>query len=191
MVVSDDGMQSPDLQPDRLVVILRAEDPWGNGRRLPAGPLREGPECLDRADVIVWHGLDQGEPQLPPEADERWVAAWYEVALPDLEDGRSIGLCTSIADPVRFKRSVRAQGIDFAECVFRADHRALPLEDLDRSKTWLTTEKDWARHVHHAPKDLDLRVVRLHLRWADTGRQIEALLEGLFQGEVDTREPGQ
>ena len=188
---SDDGMQSPDLNPDKLIIVLRAEDPWGNGLRLPAGPLREGPECLARADLIVWHGLDQGQPDLPADADSHWVAAWYELVLPDLSGVQSLGLCTSIADPERFRRSVRAQGVDVCELVVRTDHRPLPLADLDRSKTWLTTEKDWARHRHDAPSDLDLRVVRLHLRWADNGDQIEGLLEGLFQGEVDSREPGQ
>ena len=190
-VVSDDGMQSPDLYPDRLIVVLRAEDPWGNGLRLPAGPLREGPECLERADLVVWHGLDRGEPELPAEADARWVAAWYEIDLPDLEDARAIGLCTSIADPERFRRSVRAQGIDVGELIARGDHRALPLQDLDRSRTWLTTEKDYARHLHDVPEDLDLRCVHLRLRWGDSGGQIEALLEGLFQGEVDSEESGQ
>ena len=190
-VVSDDGMQSPDLQPDRLIVVLRAEDPWGNGLRLPAGPLREGPECLVRADLIVWHGLDRGQPELPPEADKRWVSAWYELILPDLDGSQTIGLCTSIADPERFRRSVRAQGLEESECVFGGDHRPLPLGDLDRSKTWLTTEKDWARHIHNVPRDLDLRPVGLRLRWADGGRQIEDLLEGLFQGEVGSSKTGQ
>ena len=99
VVVSDDGMQSPDLRADQLVVVLRAEDPWGNGRRLPAGPLREGPECLERADLIVWHGLDLGAPELPAQADERWVSAWYELELPDLDRTQRIGLCTSIMIP--------------------------------------------------------------------------------------------
>jgi len=191
IAVSDDGMQSPDLNPDRLLVVLRAEDPWGNGQRLPAGPLREGPECLERAHVIVWHGLDQGPPELPSDADERWVGAWYELMMPDLDAGKAVGLCTSIADPERFRRSVIGQGVKPTDWVSRSDHRRLPLTELDRSKTWLTTEKDWARHAHEIPQGLDLRVVRLGLRWSDQGRRIEAMLDELAKAEVDTGSSGQ
>ncbi len=190
IAVSDDGMQSPDLLPSLLIVVLRAEDPWGNGQRLPAGPLREGPESLERADLIVWHGLDQGAPHLPADADERWVTAWYELQLPDLDPGKPIGLCTSIADPERLRRSVIGQGVEPTDWVVRGDHRRLPLNDLDRSKTWLTTAKDWARHAHEVPAGLDLRVVGLVLRWSDNGRQIEAMLDALVQAEVDTRSSG-
>ena len=191
MAISDDGMQTPDLRADGLVVVLRAEDPWGNGRRLPAGPLREGPECLARADLIVWHGLDQGEMPLPAEADERWVLAWYQVVAPDLADAKPLGLCTAIADPDRLARSLEAQGLEFGARVYRRDHSALPLAQLDRGRTWITTEKDMARHAHELPAGLDLRAATLSLNWGDEGAKVEALLSRLMQAEVDTDEGAQ
>ena len=191
VVVSDDGMQSPDLRADQLVVVMRAEDPWGNGRRLPAGPLREGPECLERADLIVWHGLDLGAPELPAQADERWVSAWYELELPDLDRTQRIGLCTSIADPERFRRSVEAQGLPVDQLVTRADHRRLPLAALDRNLTWLTTEKDMARHHHELPAGLDLRVVGLRLCWGDPQGRVDQLLHRALKRDVDTEESSQ
>jgi len=70
-----------------------------HGRRLPAGPLREGPSCLERADLIVWHGLDLGLQALPAEADDRWVAAAYDAVVPAIAPERSVGIATAIADP--------------------------------------------------------------------------------------------
>ena len=184
--VSDDGMQSPDLRPDKLVVVLRAEDPWGNGKRLPAGPLREGPECLERADIVVWHGLDLGPQPLPTEADERWVGAHYDVEVPRLEPGQPFGLVSGIADPERLLRSLAAAGLEPTTQVFRGDHRALPLADLDREMPWITTSKDLARHPDR-PEGLDLRPMLVRLRWADDGAAIDALLADL----VDSGAAGQ
>jgi tetraacyldisaccharide 4'-kinase len=190
-VVSDDGMQSPDLRPDALLVVLRAEDPWGNGKRLPAGPLREGPECLARADLVVWHGLDHGPAALPPEADERWVGAHYEVLMPPLAPHERVGMATAIADPERLLRSLARHGVEPEQKCIRRDHGALPLTSLDPSLVWLTTSKDLARHRGRVPEGLDLRCVEVRLCWSDEGQQVEALIERLMRPEVDTGEAGQ
>jgi len=53
VLVLDDGFQYVQLSRSLDVVVLDARMPLGNGRLLPAGPLREPPEALDRAHVIV------------------------------------------------------------------------------------------------------------------------------------------
>jgi tetraacyldisaccharide 4'-kinase len=51
--VLDDGFQHLRLARDLNVVTLDATDPWGGGRLLPAGRLREPPRGLARADCVV------------------------------------------------------------------------------------------------------------------------------------------
>jgi len=51
--VLDDGFQHLRLARDLNVVTLDASDPWGGGRLLPAGRLREPRRGLQRADCIV------------------------------------------------------------------------------------------------------------------------------------------
>lgn len=51
--VLDDGFQHLQLARDVDIVLLDAKDPFGGGRLLPAGRLRESRTALDRADVIV------------------------------------------------------------------------------------------------------------------------------------------
>jgi tetraacyldisaccharide 4'-kinase len=181
VAVSDDGMQSPDLRPDGLVVVLRAEDPWGNGRILPAGPLREGPECLARADLVVWHGQDLGEQPLPPEADARWVSAWYAVRS-DLRAGQEVGVVTAIADPGRLVRTVEALGCRVVTRRVAPDHRRLPWKNLDPKIHWVTTSKDEARREVDLPDELALSVVGLAVEWADGGAAIEALIDRVITG---------
>ena len=55
-IVLDDGLQHRTLRKDLEIVMARARRPWGNGRLLPAGPLREPLQALARADLVVAAG---------------------------------------------------------------------------------------------------------------------------------------
>ena len=51
--ILDDGFQHHRLERDINIVTIDVTDPWGGGRLLPAGLLREPPEALKRADAVV------------------------------------------------------------------------------------------------------------------------------------------
>jgi tetraacyldisaccharide 4'-kinase len=53
VIVLDDGFQHRQLARDVDLVLLDAQDPFGNGWTLPAGKLRETKGALKRADVIL------------------------------------------------------------------------------------------------------------------------------------------
>ena len=53
VAILDDGFQHRGLAREMDIVLLDAADPLGGGRGLPAGWLREPPEGLARADLIV------------------------------------------------------------------------------------------------------------------------------------------
>ena len=53
LIILDDGFQHVRLARDLNIVVVDATNPWGNGRLLPAGNLRESPDQLARADCIV------------------------------------------------------------------------------------------------------------------------------------------
>lgn len=53
VVLLDDGFQHRRLARDLDLVLLDAEAPFGNGRLLPRGPLREPPAVLHRADAFI------------------------------------------------------------------------------------------------------------------------------------------
>jgi tetraacyldisaccharide 4'-kinase len=61
--VLDDGFQHMRLRRDADIVLIDAQNPFGNGRLLPAGRLREPMSALGRADVVVITRSD-GAPEL-------------------------------------------------------------------------------------------------------------------------------
>src|SRR5215510_9659010 len=59
--VLDDGFQHLRLARDLNIVTIDATNPWGGGRLLPYGRLRENREGLSRADCVVITRCDQAD----------------------------------------------------------------------------------------------------------------------------------
>lgn len=60
-IILDDGFQHRRLKRDLDIVLLDAANPFGNRRIFPRGILREPPESLKRADIIVFTKIDKGK----------------------------------------------------------------------------------------------------------------------------------
>ncbi|GMO67607.1 MAG: tetraacyldisaccharide 4'-kinase [Endomicrobiia bacterium] len=56
--VLDDGFQHWSIKRDLDVVCINAANPFGNGMLIPAGILREKPEALKRADIVIITNAD-------------------------------------------------------------------------------------------------------------------------------------
>ena len=54
LIVTDDGLQHYRLARDLELVLIDAARGLGNGRCLPAGPLREPPERLGEVDAVLF-----------------------------------------------------------------------------------------------------------------------------------------
>jgi tetraacyldisaccharide 4'-kinase len=59
ILLLDDGFQHLGIFRDLDIVVIDSTDPFGNGRLLPAGILREPLTSLERADVFVLTKIDQ------------------------------------------------------------------------------------------------------------------------------------
>lgn len=56
--VLDDGFQHLQLERDLNLLLIDASDPWGGGKLLPSGRLREPLEQIKRADAVVLTRVD-------------------------------------------------------------------------------------------------------------------------------------
>lgn len=77
-VIVDDGFSHRALARDLDLVLLDARRPFGNGRCLPAGPLREPPEALARAHAVVLSRADRADAEGRRRAREQVRAAGFE-----------------------------------------------------------------------------------------------------------------
>ena len=155
LVVSDDGLQHLRLAADYRIVVVDGERGFGNGRLLPAGPLREPIAALRRTDAVVVNGavLDAAalrgahsqalrvEMRLVPGAA---VMLSGEARRP-LEEFRHtpVHAVAGIGNPARFFHMLRAIGLQIVEHAF-ADHHPLLATDLEFGDDLpvLMTEKD-------------------------------------------------
>ncbi|MEE8247033.1 MAG: tetraacyldisaccharide 4'-kinase [Alphaproteobacteria bacterium] len=157
VVLMDDGHQNPTLHKDLALVVVDAAYGIGNGRVIPAGPLREPAAAgLERADAVVLMGPARRE------AVERGVRAsgkpvlWAQL-VPAPEGYRladqAVVAFAGIGRPAKFFESLRNLGCRvLAAHAFPDHHRyqgdevmALVEEAAAAGARLVTTEKDYVR----------------------------------------------
>jgi tetraacyldisaccharide 4'-kinase len=159
VLVCDDGLQHYALARDIELVVFD-ERGVGNGRLLPAGPLREPVSRARRADAVLQNGLApstapqhwaparQFAMQLSPGRAYQLVKPAHTRALAELPGPRRLA-AAGIGNPARFFAMLAAHGVN-AETLALADHfdyRTNPF--LQRSADCiLITEKDAVKCAH-------------------------------------------
>lgn len=146
VVLCDDGLQHYALERDFEIAVVDGARGLGNGRRLPAGPLREAAARLDGVDAVVVNGPGferegalrmQVEPVAVVSLDGRQRRALADFA------GRPVVAAAAIGNPARFFGSLRAAGLVVEERPFR-DHATIAPAALGErgGRPLLMTRKD-------------------------------------------------
>ena len=156
VLLSDDGLQHYALARNFEIAVFDSRGA-GNGRMMPAGPLREPLSRLAEVEAIVLNGRDTAMPSLPAGVDtlhppyrmELVPGDIYRVNDPSTKRsvesfrGRRLTAAAGIGNPQRFFALLRSVGLSF--------HR-MPLDDHHHyrdnpfagrnSEAVLMTEKD-------------------------------------------------
>jgi tetraacyldisaccharide 4'-kinase len=167
-IVCDDGLQHLRLARDCEIIVVDGERGFGNGRLLPAGPLRERTSHLARADALICNGSASErlwaeragvhakrflEMRLAPGA-VRPVASLAARSVTgagisrSLEEfrGQRVHAVAGIGNPGRFFRLLTAHGVEPIERPFPDHHPFRPGElAFDDGLPVLMTEKDAVR----------------------------------------------
>lgn len=130
VILSDDGLQHHRLARDVEIVLVDGMLGFGNGRLLPAGPLREHPARLERADlVLVRDGRDGGKRHGFRVEPVRFRRLGSEESAPiDAFAGREAIAAAAIARPERFFADLEALGVQLRLRLPLPDHA--PLREL-------------------------------------------------------------
>jgi tetraacyldisaccharide 4'-kinase len=167
VLVMDDGHQNFSLAKDLSLIVVDAEQKFGNGRLLPAGPLREFVhQGLARANAIVI----LGEETLPNGFSIPVLRAHLEpTAVNDLRSSRVIAFA-GIGRPEKFFRTLRACGAEIVHAATFGDHHRFTQSEIsslrrkaqDDHAVLVTTEKDYVRlgsGARHGIRVLPVRAV--------------------------------
>lgn len=186
VLVMDDGLQNPGLHKDVSLLVIDGGFGFGNGRVLPAGPLREpaaaaAARCT--AAVLIGQDLHDASATLPPGLPVLRARLESGPEAADLR-GRRVFAFAGIARPEKFFISLQEVGAVLAGSESFPDHHKFAPRALSRllaraarlGAMPVTTTKDAVR----LPPEVRgvVRVLGVRLAWEDPGA-IAALLDRL------------
>jgi tetraacyldisaccharide 4'-kinase len=173
LAIMDDGFQNPSLRKDISLIVVDGEVGLGNGRVMPAGPLREDPKrALARADAIVVMGEDRvGVAARLGAMAGRALPIFGARLAPRAETAslaeRRVYAFAGIARPEKFFASLRAAGCEIVGMKAFPDHYTFRNGDVAALKTaakavgaqLVTTEKDFVRLSRDDAVDIEVFAV--------------------------------
>jgi len=153
VVICDDGLQHYALARDLEIAVIDGERRFGNGRLLPAGPLRETPDRLAAVGAIVVNGGAAAAGEFAMRLEPGDAVRIRDGATAPLAAfaGSAVHGVAGIADPARFFRMLRGAGLEVIEHPLD-DHAGLDAPEVrfaDRNPV-LMTEKDAVKCAHLA-----------------------------------------
>lgn len=203
-IILDDAFQNRETPRDLDILLLDRERPFGRGGLMPLGSLRERPEAIRRADIIIFTRANSD--QVPEEAtglvsgkhiffsNHRPVRligrSGEEIPLETLR-GRKLALLSGIARPGSFEDMIQSLGTEPSLSFRFADHHEYRQGDirwmLDRMEEGtlvVTTEKDMAKVGSLFPADIDIAALEIAMEIRGLDRLIEQIEnQRRFSGE--------
>lgn len=147
IVISDDGLQHYRLWRDLEIAMLDGTRRLGNGRCLPAGPLREPPERLSEVDFVM---VTEGKTH-PGEYAVRLRMGHIQPVNDSVQlqqsitefSGKRVHAVAGIGNPERFFRALEQNGLHLIRHPLPDHHRFTP-SDLEFGDGYpvFMTEKD-------------------------------------------------
>jgi tetraacyldisaccharide 4'-kinase len=187
-LIMDDGLQNPTLHKDCALLVIDGAAGFGNGRVLPAGPLREPVgSAASRCQAAVLIGTDDAGAcgDLPPGLAVLRADLVPGAGIAALRDRRVVAFA-GIGRPEKFFSMLARAGVEVAARAAFPDHHPFSPGELARLRadavrqnaTLVTTPKDFAR-IPLAARDAILPV-GVELAWEDEAA-LKRMLAGLWR----------
>ncbi len=180
VIIMDDGFQHRRLKRNLDIVTIDGTEPFGYGKMLPAGLLREPIRSLKRADAVVItrcnqtpkDELAQLEKQLQSVNPNMIIAKSMhtpvcaksvdkkEFSMEELKDKKIFAFC-GIGNPGGFLNTIKGLGFNLAGWRVYNDHYNYRTDDIidiykqakeARAGLILSTQKDWTKTVLLLPQ---------------------------------------
>lgn len=213
VLIMDDGFQHRRLHRDIDIVTIDAMQPFGYGRLLPAGLLREPVSVLKRAQAVILTRCDlvsrnnlteltgainRISPDLIVAQTKHnpvfAVSGDKQMPIEELKGKKIYAFC-GIANPEAFLATVGMVGADIAGSKIHDDHHNYTVNDIndiysDAAKSGaqmiLTTEKDYNKlsPPTSGGGDLVLSYLAVRLQFVEGQDRIRELIERSLAGKI-------
>lgn len=157
VVIADDAFQHRKMGRDMDIVLVDAICPFGNGSTLPIGTLREVPNSLSRAHIVVISKSDQVSAEKLTELKKtisqwvpeehifysklgapqwhRWTGHNFVPCSNDEVKSKALTVFSGIGNPRSFYRTVNGTGNKFITAFEFKDHHRYSSAELTRVET--------------------------------------------------------
>jgi tetraacyldisaccharide 4'-kinase len=214
VLILDDGFQHRRLARDLDIVTIDATLPFGYGRLLPAGLLREPVAGLRRAHAAVITRCDQVSEErlaqigrqvrrINPDAviatsihapTGATIQGGTEIGLEELRGKRVYAFC-GLGNPEAFFDTVRHIGCVLVGSRSFDDHYAYTSEDIDdlrrlagdlKANYIVTTQKDWTKIAKLLPSQSDppMAYLAIELEFITGAEQLTGLINRVLDGRM-------
>ena len=169
VIVMDDGFQNPGLHKDLSFLVFDGNYGIGNGKIIPAGPLRETlANGLKRADALIILGKDKQN--LASQTDLPVFFGHLESSQAPLTQTDVLAFA-GIGHPEKFYHTLREQGFNVVDTMDFPDHHFYTAQDLQKiieraqklNAEIYTTSKDFVKIPNLYQKDIN--VLEISVVW--------------------------
>lgn len=177
VLIFDDGLQDSQIDYDKKLVCFKSNNWIGNGRIIPAGPLREKISSLKRFDAIFLNGNKDNNKELKEKilrinSNIKIFQTSYKISDINKYDLNSEYLIFSgIGEPKDFKNLLIENGFKIKKEIIFSDHFEYTSKEinkiLDLAKNEnlkiLTTEKDYMKLSQSLNKEISFLDINLEI----------------------------
>ncbi|MFP6713238.1 MAG: tetraacyldisaccharide 4'-kinase [Rhodospirillales bacterium] len=180
IIIMDDGFQNPSVKKDLSIIVIDGETGFGNGRLIPAGPLREGVTTgIGRAQAVVIIGEDRFNLEaLLYDVPQNSIEIFHARLKPDADAAalkdKKVYAFAGIGRPKKFFNTLLEIGCDLIGAKTFDDHHPYSENEISNlleiakkeGGVLVTTAKDHVRLPQGLKKDVT--IVSVTLDWTET-----------------------
>ena len=177
IAIFDDGLQDKDISYDVSFVCFNKKNLIGNGRIIPAGPLRESLDNIEKYRNIFFNGNDEDNENFKRNLNQKYsnlefFETKYELLnLNQIDLNKKYVVFSGIGNHQTFIDMLKKNNLDIVQNFEFSDHYNFLQKDIEKIVKFafknnakiLTTEKDYLRLNHQLQTGIDYTKINLKI----------------------------